>query len=68
MRAGEPRRRVLRPESYRTEPGVLIQRGPTTGIIVPVADPYALSRKLIRDVLEGSGQAAEQLGSQQISW
>jgi hypothetical protein len=49
-------------------PGVHLQRGPTTGRIIPVADDNALSRELIRELLEGSGQVAEKSGFRQISW
>jgi CheY-like chemotaxis protein len=37
-------------------------------MIVLVADDNALSRELIREVLEGSGQVAEKSGFRQISW
>jgi hypothetical protein len=49
-------------------PGVHLQRGPTTGMIILVADDNALSRELIREPLEGSGQVAEKFGLQQIFW
>jgi|SRR5271167_589149 len=37
-------------------------------MIILVADHNALSRELIRELLEGSGQVAEKFGFQQISW
>jgi hypothetical protein len=49
-------------------PGVHFQRGPTSGMIILVAEDSALSRELIRELLEGSGQVAEKLGFQQIFW
>ena len=49
-------------------PGVHIQRGPTTGMIILVADDNALSRELLRELLEGSGQVAKKFGFQQIIW
>ncbi len=45
-----------------------LQRGRTTGVIILVADDNALSRELIRELLEGSGQVAEKFGFQQIFW
>jgi CheY-like chemotaxis protein len=37
-------------------------------MIILVADDNALSRELIRELLEGSGQAAEKFWIQQIFW
>jgi CheY-like chemotaxis protein len=37
-------------------------------MIIVVTDDNALSRELIRELLEASGQAAEQFGFQQILW
>ena len=37
-------------------------------MIILVADDNALSRELIRELLEGSGQVAEKFGFQQIFW
>jgi len=37
-------------------------------MIILVADQNALSRELIREMLEGSGQVAEKVGFQQIFW
>lgn len=37
-------------------------------MIILVADDNALSRELIRELLEGSGQVAEKSGFRQISW
>jgi len=37
-------------------------------MIILVADHNALSRELIRELLEGSGQVAEKFGFQQICW
>jgi CheY-like chemotaxis protein len=37
-------------------------------MIILVADDNALRRELIRELLEGSGQAAEKFGLQQIFW
>lgn len=47
-------------------PGVPLQRVPTTGMIILVADDNALTRELIRELLAGSGQMAEKFGFQQI--
>ena len=40
-------------------PGVHLQRGPTTGMIILLADDNVLSREFIRELLEGPGQVAE---------
>ena len=40
-------------------PGVHLQRGPTTGMIILLADDNALIREFIRELLEGPGQVAE---------
>ena len=57
---------MLRPNLTALSPGVHLQRGPTTGIIILVADDNALTRELIRELLEGSGHVAEKFGFQQI--